>query len=397
MDEYTGAVRYALLGAGSALVSKAARGTLLGVSGHSHLSGGATLDYTSDYGSDYVGGSSIVGFPGQASNPVGYAAAPGWPGSFTTTLNGAQTFSQVGTQANPVIIQFTDVNAGASGTQVTGSWIKFVGCRFQSNQVGFFNVLLQTGSNITFSYCSVTPLASLATAPPNAAWPAASAGQQKTGNGTGFQISGNNGYQYGFHISGGGPYTIDHCDIWGFGNAIDILNTTQQITINACWIHDAADAAAQGYHTDGPGYLNGGAPPPNISVTNCTIASIGNTNGIAFQAASSPYNNITVTGNFMSGFGNLVDMCHAVAGSTNLTFTNNTFGTDLPWVFGPLYANFTVPFTKASNPTNSWSGNLFKVLAGTSTIPGQTFSWTAGDDGKFLWPDSTLHAADFAG
>jgi hypothetical protein len=36
------------------------------------------------------------------------------------------------------------------------------------------------------------------------------------------------------------------------------------MTVENSWIHDAADAAAQMYHTDGPGYLNGGTAPQNI-------------------------------------------------------------------------------------------------------------------------------------
>jgi hypothetical protein len=58
-------------------------------------------------------------------------------------------------------------------------------------------------------------------------------------------------------------------------------------------------------------------------------ATIGNTNGIALQAATSPYVNITVSGNYISGFGYSVDMCHETTGSTHLTFTNNVLGTDL--------------------------------------------------------------------
>lgn len=349
---------------------------------------------------------TIPPWPGLSSNPVGFSAAPGfssltaWPGGTgsQTVSNGTNAQSGSGTTNDPWIFSFYDFDSGPSttaGTLISASNAKFIGCRFQSNDRANYNVQC-TGANITFSYCSVTPRVAVVSAVPFAAWPAASAGLQKTGDGTGYQIGGNSGYQYGLNITAGGPLTADHCDIWGFGNAIVFYTTTAQMTISDCWIHDAADAALQAYHTDGPGYLNGGAPPSNITINHCTIASIGNTNGIAFQAASSAYDNIAVTNCYMSGFGDLVDICHNVASSTRLSFTDNTIATDLPWLFGPLYANFATTFTQASNPTNLWRRNVFKVYPGTSTIGGQTFSWVVGDDGKFVLPNQTLNAIDWA-
>jgi hypothetical protein len=57
---------------------------------------------------------AATAFPGQPGSLVDHTAAPGWPGSFQTVLSGTQTFNQVGTQANPVIIQFTDIDAAHS-------------------------------------------------------------------------------------------------------------------------------------------------------------------------------------------------------------------------------------------------------------------------------------------
>ena len=67
-------------------------------------------------------------------------------------------------------------------------------------------------------------------------------------------------------------------------------------------------------------------------------------------------------------------------------------GTDLPWVYGPVYADETGLFQQA---TNTWSGNTFAVLAGTAPISGSGLAWTAQQSGQFVWPDGTLHAADF--
>jgi hypothetical protein len=287
-------------------------------------------------------------FPGQAGNPVGYEAAPGYPGSLTPWTGGS-TIATSGTMATPKVYSFQDFSAGTGGTLITGSHLKFVGCRFQSNDLENYNVQV-TGSDITFEYCSVTPLVSLASAPPHPAWPSGGAGMQLIGNGTGYQIGGDDGYEYGLN-----------------------------------------DAAAQMYHTDGPGYLNGGTPPQNVSILNNTIASIGNTNGIALQAATSPYVNITMSGNYLSGFGYTADVGHETTGSTQMTVTNNTFGTDLPWVYGPIYADATELYSQA---TNTWSGNRLKVLAATSPISG-SWPWTAADDGQFLWPNTTTHTADF--
>jgi hypothetical protein len=328
-------------------------------------------------------------YPGQAGNPVGYQAAPGYPGSLTP-WTGGNNISSSGAAGNPMVYSFQDFVAGTSGTLISGSHLKFVGCRFQSNDVENYNVQV-TGTDITFEYSSITPLVSLVTAPPHEAWPSAGAGKQLIGNGTGYQINGNDGYEYGLNLLNG-PVTLDHCDIWGFGNAVTFMSTTAQMTIQSCWIHDAADAAAQGYHTDGPGYLNNGAAPQNVSILDNTIASIGNTNGIALQTVSSPYGNITMSGNYLSGFGYTADVGHETAGSTHMTFTNNVLGTDLPWIFGPIYGNET---TLYSQPTNTWSGNKLSVLAGTSPVSGSQWAWTAQDDGMYLWPDTTTHSTDF--
>ena len=70
--------------------------------------------------------------------------------------------------------------------------------------------------------------------------------------------------------------------------------------------------------------------PSNILIQHNTIASIGNTNAIAFQAATSGYDNIQIIDNYLSGFGYLVAL--GTGGGqqfSNSSFTNNVFGTDL--------------------------------------------------------------------
>jgi hypothetical protein len=353
-------------------------------------SGAATDGGTAlEAGQDAEAGASS-GWPD--STTTGYTNAPGYPGKLTA-WTGGNVVSASGTSGSPMVYSFYDFvpSTTTGGTLISGSHLEFVGCRFQSNDVQNYNVQV-TGEDVTFEYSSVVPLVSLAAAPPHPAWPSGSAGLQLTGNGTGYQIDGSDAYEYGINVASGGPVVIDHTDIWGFGNAIVFYSTTATMTVSASWIHDAADAAAEQYHTDGPGYLNGGTPPQNVTITGNTIASIGNTNAIAFQAATSAYMNLVVEHNYLSGFGYTADVGHETASSTGIVFKNNVLATDLPWVFGPIYADATTLF---SQPSNTWSGNTLHVLAGTTPVSGSQFTWTAAEDGQYLWPDSTLHTTDF--
>jgi hypothetical protein len=338
-------------------------------------------------------------WPGQSGNPVGYAAfAPlgttPWPGgSF-----------QSGTAANPTIytgyvfsgsqtisgsyIEFIscDFNSGTGGVLVSGSNITFIGDRFQSNSVEDYNVET-TGTNITFSYSSFTPLASFYTSPPGAAWPSAGAGQNTTTQTTGVNaINGNDGYEYGVLINSGGPVTIDHSDVWGFGNSIDFMSTSAQMTITNNWIHDAANASPQSYHIDGPGYLNGGAGPSNITIIGNTIATIGNTNGIAFQAATSGYDNLRIEGNYLSGEEYTVAFGQpGTTRPTNSTFTRNVFGTDIEEIYGPLYG------TSWTAGTNSlWACNTLAFAVGTTWTDQSGWKPLLAINGLYWTPNSAI-------
>ena len=119
------------------------------------------------------------------------------------------------------------------------------------------------------------PLASLATSPPGYTWPSSGAGANSTTITEGVNaINGNNGYEYGFNITNG-PIWIDHCDLWGFGDAIVIQTTTAQMTITNNQMHDIANPSEQAYHTDGPGYSNGGTAPNNVMIIGNAVAMLG--------------------------------------------------------------------------------------------------------------------------
>ena len=381
-----------------------------------------------------AGGSGTTAFPGQSGNPVGFAATPAtrpaafttlngqtWPGAFSaltawpggtgnqSITDGTHATSGAGTSGNPYIFAFYDFNLGTGGLAVSAANCIFVGCRFQSNDSNNYNVHVG-GSNINFIYCSFTPLASKWTSPPNGAWPSAGAGLGTVGtsggytNTGGFCVPSTDSYQFGIDMTGtAGPSVADHCDCWGHGNCCHNLNsaTLGAVTISNCWIHDNCNGnvtppgGSTNYHQDA--IFNGGNNTSNshVTISNCTIASIGNTNGIALQAAATPYSFITVTGCYLSGYGNLMDIGHNTTGNNNMTVTNNIFGTDNPWVFAPLYADFSAQFAIGNANNNIWSGNKLKVLAGTSPAAGATFTWTSGNDGNFLLPNVTLSTSDW--
>ena len=344
-------------------------------------------------------------YPGQPGNTVGYAAygplgTTPWPGgSFVS-----------GTPSNPTLYTgyvFTgsqsisghdmkfiscDFNSGTGGVNISGSNISFIGDRFQSNDSPNYNVQT-SGTNLIFSYDSITPLASFYTLPPGAVWPSAGAGMNTTTQTTDVNaINGNEGYEYGINIVSGGPVSIDHCDFWGFGNAIVFYNTTAQMTVTNNWIHDAVNASPQGYHTDGPGYLNNGAGPSNVLIQGNTIASLGNTNAIAFQSATSGYDNMQINGNYLSGFGYTV--APGTPGTqhfTNSSFANNVFGTDVEAVWGPLYG-------WNQDPGDVWKCNTLNVAAGTNWTDGNGWKPSSSINGQYWVPTSAIASAtDYLG
>jgi hypothetical protein len=378
--------RSLLTAAGVALVTPAKAQMALLLNNQIAASGGSIATTIAASG-------GTTAWPGQAGNPVGYAAAPGYPGALTP--HAATGF------ASNTTYSFLDIDGGTTGIDLSSlTNTTFIGCRFQGNAQYNYNVNA-AGTNLTFSYCTVCPRTAFVTSPPGLTrWPCAGAGQNTTTFSDGVNCTpGTQGYQYGFHIMSGGPVTISHCDIWGFGNAIDFLATTTKMLVDGCWIHDAANAAPSGYRTDGPGYLNGATPPQNVRISNCTIASLGNSNGLAWQAATANYVNIVMTGNYISGFGyTTAHFQPGSGGARNCQFVNNILGTDVMAIFGPIYSNPSSIYNNTSLG-NLWRGNKLKVCEGT-TYNGTTaiFQFTAEDDGKYIYPDSTLNATtDYAG
>jgi hypothetical protein len=275
-------------------------------------------------------GSSLGAFPGQPGNPVGFAAAPGFTGTLTSATIGdgsGGSFALIsGSPGAPTIVSFKDFSPtgiwagrpnsisdngfGGGGHAVHD--ITFVGCRFTTPgpAAGLDCIvdMLTSGSyNITFSYCSMVPAPSVFANPiPKPAWPSSSVGTGAVFVSTGiggntYQLPYGQTPQYGVaHAVGSatGFVTYDHCDMWGWGDAIGLggfnwttLNqfpTNGQTNITDCWLHDARTDNNNADHTDGiipsPTITIGNAPYiSNVLIKHNTISCLGNTNAIAFQ------------------------------------------------------------------------------------------------------------------
>lgn len=279
---------------------------------------------------------------------TGYTNAAGYPGSLTT---GPTTFESDTTYS---FMEFTDGTfIGSTGTPVSN--VTFFGCRFVAT--GDINVAL-FGDNITFSYCSFEPGG--VSAPP---------------------VSYAQGYQYG--ISADGSYnssveklTVENCDIWGFGNGIDVAGSTQakpQVYRNN-WIHDPrADGGID--HTDGLGNMNS-ANSSYVVIDNNVIEGVGNTNALAFQGGT--HDHFTITNNLFGGYGYTLSIYDT---GTNITFTDNVFSTRYECGFGPLREDWTTYSGLV------WARNKWMVPAGAA--------WgNPAHDGKFWLPFSGSLSGD---
>lgn len=297
----------------------------------------------------------------QRSKPAMAAASSGWPDATNTGYRNSPSYTGILTDGSALTIQsnqtynnyqFNGCDVGSLSTPVSN--VTFNGCRFYGVSVGGGLVLL-FGDNITFNYCSFEPGVA---APPT---PYASS------------------YQYGLTANGSynsyvGQLTVSHCDFWGFGNAIDAEGSSQAKPhlFEHNWVHDASDDGGGIYHTDGIGDESGAGVNSYVTLNHNTIMSVGNTNGIAYQAGT--YDHFTVTNNLVGGFGYTV----AIWANTSTTFTGNVFdASTIPANFGPLY-----PQTFWTGGTSLWRNNIWKS--------------TDSNNGKY-WTPSGPSVTDYTG
>jgi hypothetical protein len=234
----------------------------------------------------------------------------------------------------------------------------FIGCLFRSNSVLNANVDVNA-NNITFRYDTFEP--SAVSAPP---------------------VRFGKGYQYGINQDGPYQMTIDASDFWGFGEAVQLRDPNgssklRPVLIKNSYLHDPSAPGSQ-YHVDG--ILSNDGGPSYITITHNTIMADADTNALALQTAGggshgTPYAHITVTHNYFSGFGYMVN----TGGNTNsryVKFIGNVWGTNFkPW-WGPLYGG-----AMYNNPTlgGVWRDNKIHIASGTT--------WMARrNNGLYWWP-----------
>lgn len=290
--------------------------------------------------------SSLAG----ASN-TGYDSAPDYPGSLNNCSGPIQSNTTY---------RFCNFEGGLGiGTAVNHPTnVTFYGCRFASNSVADANVAIY-GDNITFDYSSFVPSAD--TAPPTTY---------------------SQGYQYGIDLRYAGKVTVDHSDFWGWGNGIQFGSSTQAkpFVVKNSWFHDARNDGGID-HTDA--ILSNEGGPTYMVFDHNTIVSVGNTQGLALQTESRGYDHVTITNNYFSGFGYTVAIGENIP-CTNITFTGNTFGTDIEPVYGDLYSD---SIWNQSTTGNLWRNNKWHVVLGSYYTP-------TTDDGKY-WTPNGISATDW--
>ena len=237
--------------------------------------------------------------------------------------------------------------------------VTFIGCLWENNGTNSPCAVPCSTGAMTFQYCTLRP----------------------TGLTLPSQLTQAGGYKYGVPCDGtqGSPGTwnsfcagalrFENCDFWGFSNATQIQGSTvtAPLTYDTCWVHDARPNTDGLDHTDGLGCPAGGTAA-YVTITNCTVESIGDTQGLAFQNTPGPssWDHFTVTGNLFGGWGNTISIIGGTAaspnGGTNITFTGNTFSTRLTCQLTPLYSTLMAP----SSNGNLWRNNKWHVPAGAA-------------------------------
>jgi hypothetical protein len=309
------------------------------------------------------------GFPDAST--TGYLNAPGYPGQLTNCSDDIQSNTTY---------RYCDFPNGLAigSAQSHPTNVTFIGCRFASNATDDADVA-DYGSNIVFAYSTFEP--STVAAGPGPASPAAA------------PIANSQGYQYGIDQRYTGALTVENGDFWGFAQAIEFgfSSRSQPLTVSDSWIHNPrADGGTD--HTDGILDSYGGVG--YMVFNHNSIIGDGNTNGLALQG-NSPYNHVTITNNYFSGYGYTVNSGQNTL-SSDMVFTGNVWGADIKPNFGPLYggAMYDTP-----GLGGAWSNNKIEVPAGTTWM-------AAGNNDLYWWPGDGLpsnanqiigHHQDFPG
>jgi hypothetical protein len=278
------------------------------------------------------------------------------------------------------------------GHSVGDNWT-FNGCVFDNGGDGAGNqdFITQTylPTSYTQNYCTFKPIdyrippgndGTVSSAHTGPGTPCAASWQSFDLNSNGFQ-------------SGKAVVRRHYCDIWGNAGMQDVFNGTadRHVVLDHCYIHDQADIDGYGgcgYHQDGIG-PSPGSNTGYIDITNCTLTSLGNTNGIAYQVTTC--HDMMISGNYFSGWGYTVNLGGTSSTTdTNVTFENNVYSWELSPVFGPMYSNW---HWNSDPPINmNWRGNRYQFHSGDPHRGG----FSAAKNGHFWWPsDNVPHKRDY--
>ncbi len=335
-------------------------------------SGGTAIGSRPNDGSGYWPDFSNTGYKNTPAN-AGGTGVPAYPGKLTDWQSGMSADKYMGiTFPDNSVISYRRF-VGKVG--IFGKNLTFVGCLFEGTNPNDNLVQIYTPDKVKFLHSTFKPV-SYAMPP------------------------GNNGTVSSSHTSPGTPFnqswqlattmdqavaTMDHNDIWGNAGLIIVTGFPGRPSVwTNNYIHDSADTANDVYHHDGIGPQSEGNGGPMI-VDHNTIASLGNTNGLALQG-SGVYDNIAVTNNYVSGWGYALSI-GVSNNATNITVTGNVFSAELNQLYGFLYGSMWGGASRGS----TWRNNLIQARSGDGNK-----AFTTTDNAKYYWPtDNKGHATDY--
>jgi len=350
------------------------------------------------------------------SSNTGHLNEPNWPGSLTggtfgTAFNGWYDYSP--TDGTTVYYAHFKGKIGIGYT--SGDNLTFVGCLFESSfgdGTGDWNCYMYSNTKVTFQYCTFKPSA-YSTPPGYVSGSSASTidaaavsyGASHTNSYEGPLTTASNGSQLGQ-----GQIIMDHCEWWGCGGGCQFsggnVDAAHPHTFTNNYIHDYADpwglsGVINTYHHDGIGPDSAGNHG-YILIDHNTIASMGNTNAIALQG--NPYHDVTITNNYISGWGLQISIGASgnSAGSTNITVTDNITSGEIINVNNAAYSGIGLGGSGACSPNydhllpgtasgNTWRRNRWQVRSGDP-------DYNPAFHGTYWWPtNENGNTTDYTG
>ncbi|MDM0078127.1 hypothetical protein QTH90_27215 [Variovorax sp. J2P1-59] len=334
---------------------------------------GSALTSRPNDGSGYWPDFSNTGYAHTPANVAGLGldAYPGHLADYTSGMSDSKPL--IVTLPDNSVVSYTRFLA--SKVYIYGDNLTFVGCLFEGKNPNDNLVQIYAASNVAFRYSTFKP--SFYVTPPGNDGTVSSS---RSPPGTPFDKSWQLATTMRTAVA-----VMDHNDIWGNAGMEIVTGYPGRPSVwTNNYIHDASDTANDVYHHDGIGPQSEGDGGPML-IDHNTLASIGNTNGLALQG-SGVYDNIAFTNNYVSGYGYAISI-GVVDNATNITFSGNVFSAELRQLYGPLYGNFWGGSARGS----LWRNNFYQVRAGDDNK-----SYSPADNRRYWWPtDNISHAVDY--